>query len=215
MKGVVALLASPMVVRVMALACFAGSAAAQTAPAKPDAAKGQAIVTKVCAACHGADGNSPSPANPKLAGQSPEYIARQLVAFKANKERKNPVMFGMASPLSNDDIQDVATYFGAQKAKEGTARNKDTVAIGRKLYRAGDASKGIAACASCHGATGAGVPVQYPRLAGQYAEYTELQLKAFRSKDRANDGNRMMRSVADKLTDSDIAAVADYIAGLR
>jgi cytochrome c553 len=210
MKGVLALVASLTV-----SAGFAGSAWAQAAAAKPDASKGQAIVTKVCAACHGADGNSPSPANPSLAGQPAEYIARQLVAFKENKERKNPVMYAMASPLSNEDIQNVAAYLGAQKPKDGNARNKDTVALGRKLYRAGDSSKGLPACASCHGATGAGIPAQYPRLAGQHAEYTESQLKAFRAKDRANDSGRMMRTVAEKMTDADIAAVADYVAGLR
>jgi cytochrome c553 len=199
----------------VALAGLTGLAWGQSAPAKPDAAKGQAIATQVCAACHGADGNSVAPANPRLAGQIPEYLVRQLAAFKENKERKNPVMFAMASPLSPADMQNVAAHFAAQKAKDGTAKNKDTLAQGRKLYRAGDASRGLPACASCHGATGLGVPVQYPRVAGQFAEYTEAQLKAFRAKERANDANGMMRTIAQKLTDADIAAVSDYIAGLR
>jgi cytochrome c553 len=207
MKGVAALFAL--------LVGFSSPAWGQSEPAKPDAAKGQTLATQVCAACHGADGNSPAPANPKLAGQMPEYIARQLAAFKENKDRKNPVMFAMASPLSPQDMQSVAAYYGAQKAKDGAARNKDTIALGRKLYRGGDSAKGLPACASCHGATGAGMPALYPRLAGQHAEYTELQLKAFRSKDRANDPSKMMRAIAEKMSDAEIQAVSDYIAGLR
>jgi len=203
--------------RALVLAVLAGSASwvfAQSA-AKPDLEKGQAISTKVCAACHGQDGNSPSPANPKLAGQFPEYLAKQLNEFKANTTRKNPVMLGMSATLSADDIRNISAFYAGQKAKDGAARNADTAALGRRVFRGGDVSKGLAACASCHGATGAGVPSQYPRLAGQYAEYTEAQLKAFRSGERANDSNRMMRLVAAKMSDAEIKAVADYIAGLR
>ena len=210
MKAVCALVA-PLV----AVLGFAGHAWGQASPAKPDPAKGQTLVTQVCAACHGADGNSPVPANPKLAAQMPEYLARQLAAFKDNKERKNPVMFAMASPLSPQDMQNVAAYYGSQKAKENVATNKETVALGRKLYRGGDTAKGLPACASCHGAAGAGMPAQFPRLAGQHAQYTELQLKAFRARDRANDPSRMMRTIAEKMTDAEIQAVADYMAGLR
>lgn len=206
MKGVAAL---------CALAGLATMAWAQNPAAKPDAVKGQALVTQVCAACHGPDGNSTSPANPKLAGQIADYVSRQLESFKANKERKNPVMYAMATPLSADDIRNVAAYFSEQNSKQGTARNKGLLPLGQKLYRGGDASRGLPACASCHGATGAGVPIQYPRIAGQYAEYTEAQLKAFRAGERANDPNRMMRVVADKLSDTDIKALADYIAGLH
>ncbi len=187
--------------------------------AKADTAKGQAIVSKVCVACHAADGNSPAPANPKLAGQIPEYIQKQLTNFKpganGKAERANPVMAGFAATLSTDDMRNVAAYFAAQKPSTGAAKNKDTVVIGQRLYRGGDVAKGIAACASCHGATGAGVPSQYPRLAGQHAEYTEAQLKAFRAKERNNDSAGMMRSIAAKMTDAEIRAVSDYIAGLR
>jgi cytochrome c553 len=130
-------------------------------------------------------------------------------------ERENPIMAGMAAPLSADDMRDVAAYFAQQTPKAGAAKNKDTLDLGRKLWRAGDATRGVPACAACHGATGAGVPAQFPRLAGQYAEYTENQLKAFRAGSRANDANRAMRTIAAKLTDADIAAVADYAAGLR
>lgn len=184
-----------------------------------EASKGQAIASRVCAACHGPDGNSPTAANPKLAGQVQEYLQKQLTNFKpasGNKpERENPIMAGMAAPLSADDMRDVAAYFAQQTPKAGAAKNRDTLELGRKLWRAGDATRGVPACAACHGATGAGVPAQFPRLAGQYAEYTETQLKAFRTGGRANDANRAMRTIAAKLTDADIAAVADYAAGLR
>jgi cytochrome c553 len=185
---------------------------------KADTAKGQAIANQVCAACHGADGNSPAPVNPKLAGQIPEYLHKQLLNFKpvnGKAERPNPVMMGFASALSADDMRNVAAYYAGQQAKPGAARNKDTVSLGQKLWRGGDTAKGLPACASCHGATGAGLPVQYPRLAGQHAEYTEAQLKGFRAGERANDANRMMRGIAVKMTDAEIKAVADYVAGLK
>lgn len=208
--------------RAVAFAILAASSAvvcAQEAgskgPAKADTAKGQKIAQQVCAACHAADGNSPTPVNPKLAGQVPEYLAKQLANFKANTERKNAVMLGMVGTLSADDMRDVSAYYASQKPAPATAKNKDTVALGQKLWRGGDVARGLPACASCHGAAGAGVPAQYPRLAGQYADYTEAQLKAFRAGERANDPSRMMRLVASKMNDGDIKAVADYIAGLR
>jgi len=188
---------------------------AQNKGAKPDLAKGQAIATKVCAACHAPDGNSTISANPKLAGQFSEYLHKQLTQFKANGARKSAVMMGMVASLSEDDVRDVAAYFAAQKPKDGAARNAATVPLGQKVYRGGDVSKGLAACAGCHGANGAGIPSQYPRLAGQHAEYTEAQLRAFRSGERNNDANRAMRMVAEKLSDAEIKAVADYIAGLK
>lgn len=208
--------------RAVAFAILAASSAvvcAQQAgskgPAKADTANGQKIAQQVCAACHAADGNSPTSANPRLAGQVPEYLVKQLANFKANAERKNPVMLGMATGLSPQDMRDVAAYYALQKPAAGSAKNKGTVDLGQKLWRGGDVARGLPACASCHGATGAGVPAQYPRLAGQYAEYTEAQLKGFRAGERANDPSRMMRAVAAKMTDGDIKAVADYIAGLR
>lgn len=199
------------------LALFSGAvlAADAPAPAKADSARGQQVATQVCAACHGADGNSAIPANPKLAGQVPEYLAKQLMDFKANKERKNPVMMGFAAALSPEDMKAVAAHYAAQPAKPGAAKNKETIAAGQKLWRGGDVARGIAACASCHGAAGAGIPQQYPRLAGQHAEYTEAQLKAFRAGERANDPNKMMRTIAARMTDADIRAVSDYVAGLK
>src|SRR5690349_15998471 len=186
---------------------------------KADPAKGRSIAGKVCAACHGADGNSPTPANPKLAGQIPEYIEKQLGNFKSAQgrkaERENPIMGGMAAGLSTEDMRDVAAYFGAQAPKPGTARHPETLALGRKIWRGGDIAKGLPACAACHGAAGAGLPAQYPRLAGQYPEYVEAQLKAFRASDRRNDANKAMQSIAAKMSDPEIRAVADYISGLR
>jgi cytochrome c553 len=209
--------------RALALAALTLSWCMQTAVAadlpKADAAKGQAIVTKVCAACHAADGNSVIPVNPKLAGQIPEYLHKQLSNFKAGAngkaERPNPVMAGFAATLSAEDVNNVVAYFSSQKAKPGTAKSKDTLTLGQKLWRGGDVARGLPACASCHGATGAGLPVQYPRLAGQHAEYLEAQLKAFRAGERANDAGKAMRTVALKMTDAEIKAVADYAAGLK
>jgi cytochrome c553 len=189
------------------------------APAKPDAAKGQAIASQTCVACHAADGNSPLPANPKLAGQFYEYLHKQLVNFKpqgAKKaERDNAVMAGMVAPLSDADLKNVAAYYASQKLKPAAAKDKDLAALGQKIYRGGNSATGVAACAGCHGPAGAGVPSQYPRIAGQYSEYIEAQLKAFRAGARSNDPNGMMRGVVARMTDREIQAVADYVAGLR
>lgn len=198
---------------------FWAQAAMAAEGAKPDAAKGQQIVGKACVACHGADGNSPSPLNPKLAGQIPEYTEKQLANFKpganGKAERANPVMGGFAATLSAEDVRNVAAYFGSQQSKGGAARNKDTLLQGQKLWRGGDVAKGLPACASCHGVSGAGVPIQYPRLAGQHAEYIEAQLRAFRNGERANDAAKMMRTIAAKMSDAEIKAVSDYAAGLK
>lgn len=197
----------------LALATLAANAA------QPDLKKGQEIASQVCVGCHAADGNSTAPVNPKLAGQIPEYIVKQLRNFKAAEgkpaERQNPIMNGMVAALSDEDMKSVAAYFSSQTLKPDVAKNKATIELGQKLYRAGEPSKGIPACAGCHGPTGAGLPAQYPRIAGQWVEYTEAQLKAFRAGERANDPNKMMRTIALKMTDPEIKAVADYIAGLR
>ena len=197
---------------------WSGIAAAQGA-AKPDVAKGQGIATQVCAACHAADGNSMAAANPKLAGQSYDYLHKQLVNFKpqAGKkaERDNAVMAGMIANLSAADLKDVAAYYASQKLKPAKATNKELAALGQRIYRGGNAASGMPACAGCHGPTGAGIPAQYPRIAGQFAEYIEAQLRAFRGGRRANDPNGMMRGVAVRMNDREIQAVAEYVAGLR
>lgn len=207
--------------RIMALgaALVAVAAAAAEPPFKGDAAKGKVLASQTCAACHGADGNSQIAVNPKLAGQIPEYLHKQLSNFKAaagkKAERDNPVMAGMVANLSAEDMRNLAAYYAAQAAKTGTAKSRDLVALGQKIYRGGNAGKGVPACASCHGPNGAGMPAQYPRLAGQHAEYTEAQLKAFRTGERANDPNTAMRGTTAKLSDREIQGVSDYIAGLR
>lgn len=186
---------------------------------KGDATKGQEIAAKVCAACHGPDGNSPLAVNPSLAGQHPEYIYKQLGNFKSKAgkpaERNNPVMAGMAASLSDDDMKNVAAYYASQTPRPRMARDPELVRQGQLIYRGGIAAKSVAACASCHSPNGAGLPAQYPRVSAQHAEYTAAQLKAFRAGERANDPNNMMRSVAAKLSDREIAAVSEYIAGLR
>jgi cytochrome c553 len=186
---------------------------------KGDPAKAQPIVTQVCAACHGADGNSPIPANPALAAQHPEYVFKQLNNFKPRNgkpaERVNPVMSSMVANLSGDDMANLAAYFAGQKARPVGASDPELVAQGSQIYRGGILSKSVAACSACHSPDGAGMPAQFPRLAGQHAEYVEAQLKAFRSGERANDPNRMMRAVAARLSDGEIKAVAEYISGLR
>jgi cbb3-type cytochrome c oxidase subunit III len=197
----------------------AEKAPGKPAAAKADAAKGQVIASQVCAACHGADGNSPAPANPKLAGQHADYLYKQLKNFKTDgakpAERPNPIMGGMVAALADEDMKNVAAWYASQTQKGEQAKSGTTAELGQKLYRAGDASKGLPACAACHGASGAGIPAQFPRIGGQFSEYTEAQLKAFRAGERANDPSRMMRAVALKMTDAEIRAVADYIAGLH
>ena len=183
-----------------------------------DPAKGKEIAATVCAACHNPDGNSPTPANPKLAGQHAGYLFKQMKNFKTGPdgkpERVNAIMNGMIAPYDENQMKDLAAWFSSQPQAGGALKDRANLELGQKLYRAGDASKGLPACAGCHGPTGKGIPVQYPRIAGQYQEYLEAQLKAFRSGERANDPNKMMRMIAIKMTDAEIRAVADYIAGL-
>ena len=193
--------------------------AAGTAQGKPDIEKARKIAETVCAACHGIDGNSPTSANPILAGQGADYLFKQMMEFKAAEGkpaiRNNAIMAGMTAALSPEDMKGLAAYFSQQKIKPSAATNEKLVESGKHLWRKGDFDRGIPACSGCHGPAGAGIPAQYPRLAGQYAEYTELQLKNFRSEERSNDPEGMMRAIADRLSDKQIKALADYIAGLR
>jgi cytochrome c553 len=188
------------------------SFSAQAQSAKPDLAKGAAAYGNVCVACHAADGNSSTPANPKLAGQHPEYLIKQLQEYKSGK-RANAIMQGMAATLSDDDMRNIAYWLASQKPKDGASTDKDLVKLGERIYRGGIADRQIAACAGCHSPNGAGIPSQYPRLSGQHAEYTETQLRHFRDGTRGN--NAQMKGVAAKMNDREIKAVSDYIAGLR
>lgn len=184
----------------------------QPAAAKVDPAKGQAISTQVCAACHTADGSRGSPANPILQGQHPEYLVKQLTEFKAGK-RDNAIMKGFASALSEEDMKNVAAFYASKQAKPGAAKNKDLVVLGEKIYRGGIADRKVPACAGCHSPSGAGIPAQYPRLSSQHTDYTTAQLTNFRDGIRKN--NAVMTGVAAKMNDREIKAVADYIAGLH
>lgn len=185
---------------------------AAKAPAKPDLVVGEARFSAACAACHGADGNSGSPANPKLAQQHPEYLIKQLKEYKSGV-RKNAIMQGMAAGLSDEDMKNIAFWLASKKAKPGFAKEKELVALGERIYRGGIADRQIAACAGCHNPTGAGNPAQYPRLSGQHADYTVAQLTAYRDGGRGN--SLQMSQVAAKLNDREIRALADYVAGLR
>lgn len=194
------------------LATPALAAEQASGPAKPDLAKGQAIATQVCASCHTVDGSRGAPTNPILQGQHPAYLAKQLAEFKAGK-RQNPIMQGMASALSEDDMRNVSAFYATKAAKPGFAKNKETVELGEKIYRGGIPEKQVPACAGCHSPNGAGIPSQYPRLGGQHADYTAAQLAAFRGGARNN--NATMTAIAAKLNDKEVAAVSDYLAGLR
>ena len=195
-----------------AAAAHAEAKPAMPKAAKPDLAKGEASFTAVCAACHGVDGNSAIPVNPKLAQQHPEYLIKQLQEFKSGK-RNNAVMKGFASALSDDDMRNIAYFATSKKAKAGFAKDKELVAMGERIYRGGIADRQVPACAGCHSPNGAGLPVQYPRLGGQHADYVAMQLTGFRDGVRKN--SLPMTQVAAKMNDREIKAVADYIAGLR
>ncbi|HEU4442544.1 MAG TPA: c-type cytochrome [Burkholderiales bacterium] len=204
---------------IRALVCGAAAAVFAAQAQAQDVAKAQNIANQVCAACHAADGNSIAPANPKIAGQIPEYLHKQLADFKpqAGKKpaRESPIMMGMVANLSDADMKGLAAFYGGQQLKPAAAADKNLALAGQRLWRGGNAASGVPACAGCHGPTGAGIPAQYPRIAGQYADYIAAQLKAFKEGARANDPNGMMRGVAARLTDREIRAVAEYAAGLR
>jgi cytochrome c553 len=197
---------------------WAVQVAAQGA-AKPDLARGEQLAKQVCAACHAADGNSVAPTNPKLAGQHEAYLYKQLANFKSQDgkkpERENAIMAGMAAILSAADMRAVAAYYASRSLRPAAASDKTLAALGQKLWRGGVAEKGVPACAGCHGPDGAGIPGLYPHLSGQFSEYVDAQLKAFRSGARANDPNGMMRGAAARMSDEEIKAVGEYAAGLR
>jgi cytochrome c553 len=178
-----------------------------------DPAKGKTL-SQTCAACHSADGNSINPIWPKLAGQHTQYLVKQIQDFKDGK-RVNDQMAPMVAALSEQDIADLAAYFSSQKIKHGSAK-PELIEAGQKLYRAGDTQAGIPACMACHGPAGAGNPAAlYPTIAGQHAAYTATQLKAFKSEERSNDANKVMRTISASMTNAQIEAVSEYIQGLH
>ena len=191
---------------------LANTAKPEVKASKPDLVKGSASYGAVCAACHGADGNSGTPAYPKLSQQHPEYLIKQLQEFKTDK-RNNAVMKGFASALSDDDMKNISYWVTAQQGKPGFAKEKELVGLGERIYRGGIADRQVPACAGCHSPNGAGIPSQYPRLSGQHAEYAIGQLVAFRDGVRKN--SLQMSQIAAKMNDREIKAVSDYIAGLR
>jgi cytochrome c553 len=193
------------------LVVYASLAAAEGAAAKPDVARGKQIASSVCVACHGADGNSVVPANPVLAGQHADYIAAQLAAFKAGT-RPSPIMQPMAAGLSPEDMLNVGAWFESQKQTPRFAHDKALVQRGEQIWRSGVPATNVPPCAGCHGATGLGIPSQYPRLAGQFPDLSFGWLKAFASGARPNP---VMGQVAAKLSENDMKAVAEYISGLR
>jgi cytochrome c553 len=181
--------------------------------ASGDPAAGQAKAA-TCSACHGVDGNSANPDWPKLAGQHPKYVEKQLGDFKAGR-RLNAMMSGMAAPLSETDMADIAAYY-ATKARSGGFASEERVALGKSIYRGGNAERGVPACMACHGPTGAGDPLgAIPALSGQHAKYVATQLYAYRDGERSNDPKGMMRDVARWMTKDEIEAVSEYIAGLH
>lgn len=215
--------AKPFAAVVVSTLVFAGSAFAQAPAAgsdtgRADPKRGAQLAQEVCAACHGVDGNSVAPANPKLAAQHPEYLAKQLANFKVKDgakeaERPSAIMAGFAAMLSDADIRSVSAHYAAQKLNPAAAKDKDLIELGQRIYRGGIQEKGVPACAGCHSPNGAGIPSLYPRLQGQYAEYTESQLVAFRQGARRNSAQ--MTTIAERLSDREIKALSDYIAGLR
>ena len=194
--------------------------AADPAPAKKtvDLAKGKATAAAVCAACHMPDGNSMIPQNPILAGQHAAYIEKQLHNFRLKAgakepERNNAIMLGFASMLSDEDMRNLGGFYASQNPKPAAAKRKELIAVGQRIYTAGITDKGVPACAGCHGPNGAGIPAQYPRLAGQHPEYTESTLNAFRQGQRKNSAQ--MVTIAAKMSEADVAAVSEYIASMR
>jgi len=195
------------------LAVSALAHAEEKAAPKIDPAAGETLYnSRGCVGCHGPAGNSMIPQNPKLAAQHAEYLAKQLADFKT-PQRNNPIMTGFAASLSDEDRKNIAAYLDKQTPQPGAAANKDTVELGKKIYRAGIAEKNVPACAGCHGAAGAGIPAQFARLAGQHQDYTVAQLKAFRAGTRGNSAQ--MTTITKRMLDEEIQAVADYVAGLK
>ena len=178
-----------------------------------DATAGKAK-SATCAGCHGMDGNSANPEWPKLAGQGDRYLDKQLQDFKGGA-RNNATMAPMVAALNEQDMADLSAFFSSQTVQPGSADEK-LVELGQKIYRGGNAASGVSACTGCHGPSGAGNPAAgFPSLSGQHARYVEIQLNAFKSGERSNDAGKMMRTIASKMTEQEIKAVASYVQGLH
>lgn len=198
---------------IVILSAFLGSIAPQLVLAQGDAAAGQAKAA-LCATCHGADGNSLLPENPKLAGQNASYIVKQLQDYQSGA-RANPIMAGMVAALSAEDMADIAAWYASQQVTLQGA-DPESLELGETLYRAGIKELSVAACSACHSPSGSGnAPAGFPSLSGQHPEYTLLQLKAFRSGERQNDQAEMMRAVVERLADTELEALASYVSGLN
>jgi len=221
------------VLSIFALIGISGAAmAADIAPMAPDAKAavpgkpkadptvGEALYSNgdskrgvvACITCHGPKGQSAVSAWPKLSAQHAAYTNKQLKNFKEGS-RANPIMMGMAATLTEQDMQDISAYLAKQPLSQGVAQNKETIELGQSIYRVGIAAKGVPACAACHSPTGAGIPAQYPLLGGQWADYNNAQLVAFREGVRKN--SLQMTTIATKLSDQEMKAVSDYMAGLH
>lgn len=194
------------------LVVLSAFAAEKRPPVAVEKSAVEKTVQTICATCHGADGNSAIVLNPKLAGQHPEYLLKQLTNFKEGK-RANAVMAGIVANLSKEEMQGLAQFYAGQKQSLAKAKSNGAGSLGEKIYRGGIAASSVPACASCHGANGAGIPKQFPRLAGQHADYALAQMRAFRLGERANAP--MMMVIAQKMTDAEMIAVTDYMQGLR
>lgn len=200
-------------------AMVAGSFAADAAlaaPPKGDVEKGKQIVSQVCVACHGMDGNGTEPTNPefpKIAGKQPEYLLKQLKDFKAGK-RKSDIMTGLVAGLSPDDMTNLAAYFASQKNKPGAVKNPELIELGKKFYSEGSPDNGVPACSGCHLPDATGTD-KYPHLAGQHAAYTYQQLKRFASSERENDRGLVMQSLTMRMSEQEMKAVSEYIMGMK
>jgi len=179
----------------------------------PDLDNGKTIAAGTCSACHGADGNSMIPMYPSLAEQHAAYLTKQLSEFKSGV-RANAVMGPMATMLSDTDMADVSAFYASQKATLKKT-NAGDINAGKLLYYVGDGERGIPACAGCHSNNGKGIVGKYPSVAGQSGDYVISQLKLFKTGQRENDANKMMRTVAKRLSEDDMKALADFTSNLR
>lgn len=199
--------------RTTLIALLAAAATLASTPAfGSDVERGRELARTECVACHGEDGNSVAPTFPKLAGLQPEYLAKQLREYLEGR-RTNEMMVPVLEKMTSADVEPLALWFGSQKMSPGTVTDPQLAQAGRAIYLDGNPDAGVPACMGCHLENGAGNP-RFPRIAGQHQEYTVQQMLQFRSGERSNDRGRVMRTIASRMTDQEIKAVAEYIAGM-